>query len=189
MSKTRCRVDHDAVSRNFSETFRAYRRRMTIIVQKAAWEHPDAVRLRAAQRSELDARYGSDDHEPGVAPSADDVPVFLIGTDAAGEAVVCGGLRPLPDDVLGPRTAEIKRMYAAPRSRGTGAATALLRALEEEALILGIRRLVLETGTAQPDAVRFYEREGYAPIPLFGHYAGSELSLCFARDLGVRSGA
>lgn len=81
--------------------------------------------------------------------------------------------------------AEIKRMYAAPAARGTGAAVALLRALEAEARSAGIRRLVLETGTAQPDAIRFYEREGYAPIPLYGHYVGSGISRCFAREIAV----
>ncbi len=156
---------------------------MNVTVERVAWSHPDAERLRAAQRSELDARYGSDDHEPGVIPSADDVPVFLVARDGSGHAVVCGGLRPLHPEVLGSDTAEIKRMYAAPSARGTGAAVALLRALEAEARQLGIRSLVLETGTAQPDAVRFYEREGYVPIPLFRHYVGSDLSLCFAKVL------
>lgn len=156
---------------------------MGMTVERVAWSHPDAERLRAAQRSELDARYGSDDHEPGVIPSADDVPVFLIAREESGLAIVCGGLRPLDPAVLGTDVAEIKRMYAAPSARGTGAAVALLRALEGEARLLGIRSLVLETGTAQPDAVRFYEREGYGPIPLFGHYIGSGLSLCFAKSL------
>ena len=158
---------------------------MNVTIERVEWSHPDAERLRAAQRAELDARYGSDDHEPGVIPSAGDVPVFLVARDAAGTAIVCGGLRPLDDTVLGPGIAEVKRMYAAPAARGTGAATALLRALESEARALGIRRLVLETGTAQPDAIRFYEREGYSPIPLFGHYVASDLSLCFARDLAA----
>ncbi|WP_314425900.1 GNAT family N-acetyltransferase [uncultured Microbacterium sp.] len=156
---------------------------MEMTVERVEWTHEDAERLRMAQRAELDARYGSDDHEPGIIPTADDVPVFLIARDASGEAVVCGGLRLLDVAVLGAHVAEIKRMYAAPSSRGTGAAVAVLRALEVEAQRLGIRRLVLETGTAQPDAVRFYEREGYTPIPLFGHYVGSDLSLCFAREL------
>ncbi len=156
---------------------------MDVTVERVAWAHPDAERLRAAQRSELDARYGSDDHEPGVIPSADDVPVFLVARDESGHAIVCGGLRPLDSAVLGTDVAEIKRMYAAPSARGTGAAVALLRALEDEARLLGIRTLVLETGTAQPDAVRFYRREGYRPIPLFGHYVGSGLSLCFAQVL------
>lgn len=156
---------------------------MSVTIERVEWSHPDAERLRAAQRVELDARYGSDDHEPGVMPSADDVPVFLLARDADGLAIVCGGLRPLDSNVLSDDVAEIKRMYADPRARGTGAAVALLRALEEEARALGIRLLVLETGTGQPDAVRFYEREGYTPIPLYGHYVGSDLSLCFARTL------
>lgn len=158
---------------------------MSVTIERVDWTHPDAERLRAAQRVELDARYGSDDHEPGTIPSAADVPVFLIARDTGGEAVVCGGLRPLDPDVLGDAVAEIKRMYAAPHARGTGAATALLRALEDVAGELGVRFLVLETGTAQPDAVRFYEREGYAPIPLYGHYVGSDLSLCFAKALAA----
>jgi hypothetical protein len=41
----------------------------------------------------------------------------------------------------------------------------------------------LETGTEQPDARRFYEREGYHRIPLFGAYEGSELSVCYEREV------
>jgi putative acetyltransferase len=40
-----------------------------------------------------------------------------------------------------------------------------------------------ETGTAQPDAIRFYEREGYRLIDSFGPYAGLPLSVCYARSL------
>jgi GNAT superfamily N-acetyltransferase len=156
---------------------------MVWTVDEVPWSHPDAVRLRKAQRVELDLRYGSDDHEPGVLPSAEDVPVFLVARDESGAAVACGGLRPLDDDVLGPGAVEVKRMFADPAARGSGAATAVLRALEERAAARGARRLVLETGTLQPDAMRFYEREGYTRIPLFGAYAGSAHSVCFARDL------
>ncbi|MFJ4295290.1 GNAT family N-acetyltransferase [Curtobacterium sp. NPDC089689] len=149
------------------------------------FDDADADRLRRAQRRELDARYGSSDHEPGVPPSAADVPVFLVARSEDGTALACGGLRPLTDDVLGPGVVEVKRMYTAPEARGTGVATAVLRALEEEARRLGATRLVLETGTAQPDAIRFYQREGYAPIPLFGAYVGSGNSVCFGRSLGA----
>ena len=142
------------------------------------WDAPDGVRLRAEQRAELDARYGCDDHEPGAAPSAGDVGVFLLARDAAGRALGCGALRP-----LSATTAEVKRMYVVPAARGTGVAAAVLRALGDAARDLGLTRLVLETGTAQPDAIRFYEREGYTPIPNFGPYAGEPLSLCYGRDL------
>ncbi|WP_432534534.1 GNAT family N-acetyltransferase [Kineococcus arenarius] len=144
------------------------------------WDAPDGAELRAAQRAELDARYGNDDHEPGTAPTAADVAVFLVARDERGTAVACGGLRP-----LAPGSAEVKRMYVRPASRGSGVATAVLRELERAAGRLGVTRLLLETGTAQPEAVRFYEREGYGRIENFGPYAGEPLSLCYARDLVV----
>ena len=142
------------------------------------WDAPDGAALRAAQRAELDARYGSDDHEPGTAPTAADVTVFLVAREPDGTAVACGGLRP-----LAPGTAEVKRMYVRPARRGSGVATAVLRGLERAAADLGVTRLLLETGTAQPEAVRFYEREGYARIENFGPYAGEALSVCYARRL------
>ncbi|PZF57246.1 GNAT family N-acetyltransferase [Curtobacterium sp. MCSS17_008] len=152
-------------------------------IETTPYDHPDADTLRVAQRRELAERYGSDDHEPGAAPSAADVPVFLVARDRVGAAIACGGLRPLPEDVLGPAVVEIKRMYVDPAARGTGVAVAVLRALEVAAAGLGTRRLVLETGTRQPDAIRFYQREGYQPVPLFGSYQGSTESVCFSRVL------
>ncbi|GIJ33278.1 Acetyltransferase (GNAT) family protein [Micromonospora sediminimaris] len=151
---------------------------MVLSIDREPWESTDAVRLRAAQRTELDARYGCDDHEPGEEPTADTVSVFLIARDPGGTAVGCGGLR-----FLAAGSAEIKRMYVSPPARGTGVATAILRALEQAARDAGVRTLLLETGTAQPDAMRFYEREGYRRIDNFGPYQGEPLSVCYARDL------
>ncbi|BCB85777.1 hypothetical protein Psuf_030900 [Phytohabitans suffuscus] len=74
-------------------------------------------------------------------------------------------------------------MYVVPHARGTGVATALLRALEAAAVERGWTTIRLETGTAQPDAQRFYEREGYRPIPLFGVYIGSPISVCYEREV------
>jgi len=78
----------------------------------------------------------------------------------------------------------VKRMYVVPELRGRGIATAVLRRIEQEALVLGVSELLLETGTEQPDAMRFYEREGYRRIPNFGLYEGEEQSVCYARRLG-----
>src|SRR3954470_2307392 len=105
----------------------------TLTIAPVTWGDPDAVRLREAQRVELDARYGTDNHEPGALPTAETMAVFLVARDGGGPAVGGGGLRP-----LGPGSAEIKRMYVDPAARGSGVATALLRALEDHARELGI---------------------------------------------------
>ncbi|NQX29448.1 GNAT family N-acetyltransferase [Microbacteriaceae bacterium VKM Ac-2854] len=147
-------------------------------IESVAWEHPEAERLRAAQRVEIDGRYGADT-EPGEKPTAASVSVFLVAFDDAGTGLGCGGLR-----MLEPGIAEIKRMYVAPSARGSGVSTALLRRLEAEAASAGVTQLRLETGPAQPDAVRFYTREGYTRIPNFGYYVDAPDSLCFGRVLG-----
>jgi putative acetyltransferase len=96
---------------------------MAITVTAEPWDSADGAALRAMQRRELDERYGSDDHEPGAAPNEEDITVFLVGRTPDGQAVACGALRRLDR-----RSAEIKRMFVLPASRGSGVATAVLRA-------------------------------------------------------------
>ncbi len=79
--------------------------------------------------------------------------------------------------------AEIKRMFVTPAARGHGVGRVLLRALEAEARRLGVNRLVLETGTRQPEALGLYETAGFSTISPFGEYVGSPLSVCMAKDL------
>jgi GNAT superfamily N-acetyltransferase len=148
-----------------------------VLVTPVPWDDPDAVALRAAQRAEIEARYGPDS-EPGVAPSAADIAHFVVAYSRDSRPVGCGGLRQLD-----PHCGELKRMYVVPGARGTGVADAVLAALETYARSVGWTRLRLETGLAQPEAVRFYTRSGYRPIPGFGPYAGKPSSLCFERVL------
>ena len=150
---------------------------MTLEVRAVAWSDPASVTLRAAQQAEIATRYGTPDSEPGPKPTADDIAVFLVAFDD-GSPVGCGGLRAIDAE-----HGEVKRMYVVPQRRGSGASIAVLTALEREARALGWTRLVLETGTGQPDAVRFYEREGYTAIPRFGYYADSPESLCYEKLL------
>ncbi|BBH64725.1 N-acetyltransferase [Actinoplanes sp. OR16] len=150
---------------------------MTVTIEVRDWDDADGAALRKAQRAELDERYGTGDHEPGTPPSAADIDLFLVAI-RNGQAVGCGALRQLD-----PGSAEVKRMYVSPESRGSGVSTAILRALESAAAERGWTTIRLETGPAQPDAMRFYEREGYREIPLFGAYQGSDLSVCYERSL------
>jgi GNAT superfamily N-acetyltransferase len=105
--------------------------------------------------------------------------VFLVAA-LDGEAVGCGALRRLDD-----ATGELKRMYVAPAARRLGVGRGLLDELERRARGLGLRRLVLETGLRQHEAMAMYERAGYARIECFGEYEGGGASVCMEKLLGV----
>lgn len=149
-----------------------------MIVRETLWDDPAASALRQARRAELAERYGTADCEPGQEPTACDITVFFVAFSDGGEPVGCGGLRE-----LNPTKGEIKSMFVVPSSRGSGISTNLLETLEHFALDRRWSRLVLETGNQQPDAIRFYQRQGYCRIPNFGCYASSDLSLCFEKIL------
>lgn len=146
-------------------------------VREVPFDHADSTLLRVAQQAEISSRYGRDDSEPGPKPTAADVAHFYVAY-VDGMPAGCGGLRALSADEH-----EIKRMYVTPAYRGTGISVAVLATLESTARERGVSRLVLETGTLQPDAIRFYEREGYVRIPNFGVYADSPISVCYAKPL------
>ena len=146
-------------------------------IERTDFDHPASAALRKAQQDEIAVRYETPNSEPGVKPSAADTTVFFVAFEGD-EPVGCGGLRQLDDE-----HGEVKRMYVRPESRGTGVSTAILHRLEDDALARGWTRLVLETGDRQPDAIRFYTREGYTRIPNFGYYADSDDSVCFERVL------
>jgi putative acetyltransferase len=150
---------------------------VSVQIRLVDWDDPASVELRAAQREEIEARYGGPS-EPGPVPTGLDVTTFFVAFADDGSPVGCGGLRQL-DATHG----EIKRMFVRADHRGTGVSTALLRRLELFARDAGWSRLVLETGLLQPDAMRFYDREGYTRIPNFGYYADSDDSVCFEKIL------
>ncbi|HJQ43687.1 MAG TPA: GNAT family N-acetyltransferase [Jatrophihabitantaceae bacterium] len=146
-------------------------------IEAVDWDEPDAVALRAAQRIDIDGRYGADT-EPGAKPTADDISVFLLARNDDGEAVGCGALRQ-----LGESSAEIKRMFVPTSFRRQGISRALLGALEAAAIDRGWTTVRLETGTLQHEAIGLYESAGYVRIPNFGAYIGEPYSLCYERTL------
>ncbi len=97
---------------------------------------------------------------------------------ADGEAIACGAFKPYTTD-----TAEVKRMFVRPEFRGQGIAGKVLQELESWADELGYKTLVLETGKAQPEAIRLYSKSGYNIIPNYGQYAGIENSVCMQKSL------
>ena len=68
-------------------------------------------------------------------------------------------------------------------ARGPGLARAMLAHLERTAADAGIAALVLETGTAQPEAIALYESSGYARDPGLRLLPRAPLSRCFGKLL------
>jgi ribosomal protein S18 acetylase RimI-like enzyme len=62
-------------------------------------------------------------------------------------------------------------------------ATALLQALEDSARGAGMRRIVLETGGGNPEAIAFYDKIGYRRIENYGYYRDEPDCVSFGRDL------
>jgi len=46
-----------------------------------------------------------------------------------------------------------------------------------------MKRVVLETGTRQLEAIALYSRAGFATIPAFGEYVGNALSVYMGKKL------
>ncbi len=158
-------------------------------------DSPDAVARVAALNEEINLRYADEVdewtheelEEDTVAYLAEVTPalvspphgVFVV-TRIDGEAVGCGALKPF-DAAAG--IAEVKRMYTAPAARRRGVSRAVLGHLEARAVELGYRRLVLETGTEQPEALALYEGSGWDRITPYGRYKDAPSSVCFGKDL------
>lgn len=164
-------------------------------IRRCSFAHPDAVRLNDRVQREYAERYGEADGDmTPLSPEMFEPPngLYLIGYDADGTPVATGGWRVHKaadtDDegeLLGyaDGDAEIKRMYVVPEARGRGLSRTVLAALEEDARAAGRTRMVLETGTAQPEAIALYVSSGYEPCSKFGFYRNDPLSRCYAKPL------
>jgi GNAT superfamily N-acetyltransferase len=107
--------------------------------------------------------------------------IFLVAR-LDGHLVGGVGVRPIlgPGDAAG----EVKRLWVRPDQRRHGVATSLMTALEAASRDLGYRRLYLETGPRQPEAIALYASAGWVGIESFPEGAVSHPhSLRFSKDL------
>jgi GNAT superfamily N-acetyltransferase len=148
-------------------------------IEAVTYDHPAAARLIAEVQQEYVTRYGGADETP--VDQADFAPprgLFLVAYEG-GAAVACGGWRSRGGE------AEIKRMYVARAARRRGLARLMLAELERTAREAGHDRVILETGSKQPEAIALYRSAGYTAIPAFGHYAGYAESVHLGKELAA----
>ncbi|WP_285752676.1 GNAT family N-acetyltransferase [Lentzea sp. NBRC 105346] len=144
-----------------------------------AYNHPDSAKLIAELQQVFVVRYGSEDVTP-VDPAQFAAPNGYFAVGYLDEVpIACGGWRARPE--MG--AAEIKRMYVVEAFQGRGLSRTFLAHLEATAKNAGHSRMILETGTKQPEAIGLYESSGYAEIEKFGVYKDEPESVCYGKDL------
>jgi GNAT superfamily N-acetyltransferase len=151
-----------------------------VSVEPVAWLDPDARAMRAQLSEELGARYADREAIPNHLPReffVDEATVrFAAVARIQGVPVGHIAARRLGDDI------EIKNMYVTRSCRGVGVAEKLLEAAERFACSIGAPRIILQTGDRQPEAVRFYSRMGYRPIPIYTPYQNLTYSTCLEKQ-------
>ncbi|WP_030747858.1 GNAT family N-acetyltransferase [Streptomyces griseus] len=156
-------------------------------IQPTPYDHPDAVKLQDAVQAEYRIRYDGEGDVTPLDPGMFVPPqgLYLLAYDPGGLAVASGAWRRQDENEEGyaDGDAELKRMYVVPEARGLGLARRILALLEDDARAAGRTRMVLETGTAQPEAMALYASSGYEPCVKFGHYRDYDSSRCFAKPL------
>lgn len=93
-------------------------------------------------------------------------------------ALGCGAIKQFNNT-----TAEVKRMFVLPEKRGGGIAQKVILELELLAKEAGYKKCILETGTRQKAALKFYKKCNYKVIENYGQYAKMENSVCFEKKL------
>ncbi|HDL7646608.1 TPA: GNAT family N-acetyltransferase [Yersinia enterocolitica] len=86
-----------------------------------------------------------------------------------------------------PKTAspEMKRIFVSPDYRGQGVARRLMTALLHQANALSLKKIHLETGVYQPEAIKLYQRLGFELTSQFGRYKYDPLSVYMMKSLDL----
>jgi putative acetyltransferase len=147
------------------------------------------IRPEDPRQADVEALLGqSDDYFRAMYPAESNhlVSADVLGTDRAvfltarRDGELLGSIALL---VIAPGHAEMKRMFVRTEFRGIGLGRRLLNALEEVACHRSIRRISLETGIKQLEAIGLYRTSGYQDCPPFGDYKSDPLSLFMTKSL------
>ena len=145
---------------------------MSVTITPTDVRDPAVIGLIMIAVDELNRRYGVDPLDPEGEVShlstEELTPPhgqFFVARDEAGHLIGGVAVRRVLDEEAA--AGEIKRLWGRPDRRRDGIAHQLMRTAEDWARDTGYRQLYLETGWAQPEALAFYEREGWERIENF----------------------
>ena len=150
---------------------------MTFSLKRTTSTDPDFVKLVSYLNAELSKINGDEDAFYAQFNKIDKINhvVIVYENDTP---IACGAIKQFSTTAM-----EVKRMFTLPNYRGKGAASILLKELENWAKEMTYEKCVLETSKRQPDALTLYRKNGYKIIPNYGQYIGVENSVCFEKKI------
>ena len=160
-----------------------------IRIVPVTWGDPRATALRKLMDVEMTLIYGSlfATSDPGdmlaarrkaLANDPNDILATLLAIGPEGTPLAHAALRDRGGEW------EVKRLYVSKEARGRGIGRRIMSDLEAVARDGGAKRLILQTGDRQPDAVALYEQTGYQRIEIYEPYVTTfTFSRCFEKLL------
>ena len=139
--------------------------------------HPDFCQLVKLLDEELWARYNDVQAQYDKHNKVDNNATVVIAYEKD-QPVGCACLKQFDSDTI-----EVKRMFVKPQHRGKGIAYAILHELERWSAALSFKKIILETGDKQPEAIGLYKKSGYTLIENYGPYIGMSTSVCLGKAL------
>lgn len=122
---------------------------------------------------ELYKRYGQNQDAYSELNTVKGLEHAIIATDGE-NAVACGCFKKYTDD-----TAELKRIFVRNDYRGKGIAAEIVRKAMSLAKSQNYKKMILQTGAKQPEAISLYIKLGFIKTENYGHYIGDDNSVCF----------
>jgi GNAT superfamily N-acetyltransferase len=138
----------------------------------------DALELTQGLFNELEELYGPSTLENFIEENGKFV--YFLVVKSGHINIASGGVNQVNET-----TAEIKRMFVKKGFRGKGLSKLVLNALEEYIRIRGYKRIILETGGQQPEAMSLYRKFGYTQIPCYDRHSLDPNSVCFGKDIPI----
>jgi GNAT superfamily N-acetyltransferase len=159
---------------------------LAVTFEQVLWTDERAVALQRILEKDLHGRYasrlqpgpGTDAALSALAVDPDGVLATVLAISGDSRPVAHAALRSLNGEW------EVKRVVVLESERGRGVASMLMAEIEAIAARGGARRVILQTGDQQPEAVALYLKLGYSRIPAYEPYATAiPFSMCFEKRL------